>query len=140
MLPCNMGAHRRCLLGLLVLCSSLASMVLAEKPLLNDVAFGVASSTRSFCGRWEEYTSKWWRPELNGVILVGNITQEVETCLMEARERFPGLKVADAPTPPPEFEDWAKNGEGERIIWSQIHILRKMYPNKRSVDASCLCT
>ena len=136
--PAGMGAHWHCLLGRLLLCYTLASRVLAEKPLLDDVAFGVASSTRSFCSRWEEYTSKWWRPELNGVTFVGEITPEVEKCLAEFRKRFPGLQVADAPSPPPEFGEWMKAGEGERIIWSQIHILREMYPNKRSVGIRCV--
>ena len=113
--------------------------VLAEKPLLDDIAFGVASSSPTFCRRWQQFISKWWRPEpeFNGVILVGNITQEVETCMMEARKRFPGLKVADAPTSPPEFGGWVGGG-GERIIWSQIHILRQLFPNKRSVVTSLL--
>ena len=113
--------------------------VLAEKPLLDDVVFGVASSSQTFCRRWQQFISIWWRPELNGVTLVDKMTPEVQTCLEEWRKKFPGLKVADAPTSPPEFGGWVDGG-GERIIWSQIHILRQLFPNKRSVVTSLLAT
>ena len=73
--------------------------------------------------------SKWWRSELNGVTFVEKITPEVGACLMKFRKRFPGLKVVDVPTPPPAFGVWA--GDGERIIWSQMHTLHEMYPNKQ---------
>ena len=109
---------------------TLASAALAQKPRLDDVAFGVASHSNTFCDRFEKYTSSWWRDGLNGVILVNEMTPNVEECLKEFKKTFPSLKVADAPKPPPDFVDWVGGG-GERIIWSQIHILRKLFPDKR---------
>ena len=128
-----MATRLWCLPWPLLCACTLASAALAQKPRLDDVAFGVASHSDTFCDRWEKYTSSWWRDNLNGVVLVDKMTPKVEECHKQFMKTFPSLKVADAPKPPPNFVDWAGAG-GERIIWSQIHILRQHFPDKRWVS------
>ena len=118
-------------------CAALALQLLrspgpaaASQLSIKDLAFGIGSVASLYCSRWDTYLSLWWRPDIDGVVLVDDITPAAQACHDRHVKDFPRLLIATAPAPPAGFGAWVGVG-GERIIWSQIVLLKRLYPNKR---------